>query len=111
MAHSPNGEAPGSRLPWSDNLYTETPQPFCLNDTLLTTAEKPQLPGIGTSRGLSQLTAAIQPHGLHFRGGRAFRVTSFGDGYGTLAAAHYGVTVNGCIMSLSSCSTMWQWWT
>jgi hypothetical protein len=23
----------------------------------------------------------------------------------------YGVTVNGRIMSLSSCSTMWQWWT
>src|SRR6266545_4075287 len=23
----------------------------------------------------------------------------------------YGLTVNGRIMSLSSCSTMWQWWT
>ncbi len=22
-----------------------------------------------------------------------------------------GITVNGRIMSLSSCSTMWQWWT
>jgi hypothetical protein len=26
-------------------------------------------------------------------------------------ARRYGLTVNGRIMSLSSCSTMWQWWT
>ncbi len=30
---------------------------------------------------------------------------------GPRAAVAHGTTVNGCIMSLSSCSTMWQWWT
>jgi hypothetical protein len=25
--------------------------------------------------------------------------------------AYQGSTMNGSIMSLSSCSTMWQWWT
>jgi hypothetical protein len=28
-----------------------------------------------------------------------------------LFGTSYSVTVNGLIMSLSSCSTMWQWWT